>query len=156
MSDPNSADRANKVPWPPVLYLVVGVAAYGLERVWPLALPVESGVWAGWLIALLGFGIAASGGLYFQSIGTPIDPTGQAKKLAMGGIYAVTRNPMYLGALVFFTGLALALRSGWLLIFVPVVAIALQKLAIEREEAYLTRRFGEEYLAYCHKVRRWV
>ena len=68
----------------------------------------------------------------------------------------MTRNPMYLGALVFFVGFALAMRSGWLLVAVPAVAIALQKLAIEPEEAYLTRRFGEAYLEYCAKVRRWV
>ena len=107
------------------------------------------------LLILVGLVVAFSGFFYFQIIGTPFDPTGSATTLATGGIYRVTRNPMYLGALVFFVGFALAMRSGWLLVAVPAIAKALRKLAIEPEEAYLTRRFGEAYLAYCARVRRW-
>ena len=156
MSDPHSTDRANRYPWPPILYVVAVVLAYGLERVWPLPLAYDGLKWPGVLATIVGLGIAIAGAGYFRTIGTPIDPTGSAKHLATGGIYKFTRNPMYLGGVIFFTGLALAFRSGWLLALVPLIAVGLHKLAIEPEEAYLTRRFGDGYAAYCAKVRRWI
>ena len=61
-----------------------------------------------------------------------------------------------LAALIAFFGLGLALRSTWLLVAVPAVAVALTKLAIEPEEAYLERRFGEAYRGYKAQVRRWI
>ena len=158
MTDPHSADRANRYPWPPIIYVVALAGAFLLDRVvpiWPRGYDPELYHLDDLLIGA-GLVVAFSGFFYFQFIGTPFDPTGSAKSLATGGIYRVTRNPMYLGALVFFVGFALALGSGWLLVAVPAVAIALQKLAIEPEEAYLTRRFGDEYRAYCAKVRRWI
>jgi protein-S-isoprenylcysteine O-methyltransferase Ste14 len=156
MTGQSTADRANRIPWPPILYVVVAAVAYGLERVWPLPLAYDGLKWPGVLIALAGFGVAVAGASYFRSIGTPVDPTGSAKHLATGGLYRWTRNPMYLGGVILFTGLSLAFRSGWLLALVPVIAIGLQKLAIEREEAYLRRRFGDAYRAYCATVRRWI
>lgn len=152
----NSTDRANRIPWPPILYVVAGALAYGLERAWPLALAYDGLKWPGVVIALAGFALAVAGAGYFRTIGTPVNPTGSAKRLATGGIYKVTRNPMYLGGVILFTGLALAFRSGWLLALVPAIALGLQKLAIEPEEAYLRRRFRADYAAYCAKVRRWI
>ena len=103
-----------------------------------------------------GLGIAISGMRYFTSIGTPVDPTGSAQKLADGGIYNWTRNPMYAGASTAFAGLAFGLASAWLLVLALLMPLALQKLAIEPEEAYLTRRFGTAYAGYCARVRRWL
>ena len=80
----------------------------------------------------------------------------RAKALATGGIYRLTRNPMYLGAIVAFVGLGLWLANSWLVVLIPVMALALQKLAIEREEAYLRQRFGADYDNYCSRVRRWI
>ena len=94
--------------------------------------------------------------LVLVEIDTPVNPTGQARQLATEGIYARTRNPMYLGALVGFVGLGLALRSTWLLLAVPAMAVALHILAISREEAYLERVFGEEYRHFRSRVRRWI
>ncbi|MEQ1694971.1 MAG: isoprenylcysteine carboxylmethyltransferase family protein [Hyphomicrobiaceae bacterium] len=157
MSDPTSTDRANRVPWPPIIDVVALAGALTLDRLVPLPALIFEGwqIW-GLLIAAAGLGIAVLGLGAFQRARTTFVPNRPATALATGGIYKVTRNPMYLGVLVLFVGLGLAIKSGWLLVAVPLVAYALQKLAIEREEAYLTRRFGEAYLAYCAKVRRWV
>lgn len=157
MNEPAVPDRPNRYPWPPIIYAIVFALAYVLEKLMPLpSLVFEGWQGPGWFVAAAGFAIAITGLLQFQVTGTPVDPTASAKVLATGGIYRWTRNPMYLGGVLLFIGLGLALRSGWLLAAVPAVAIALQKLAIEREEAYLTRRFGSAYTAYCAKVRRWL
>ena len=158
MTEPQSTDRPSRYPWPPIIYVVALAGAFVLDLampVWPRSYNPEF-YHLDDVLLCVGLVVALSGFFYFQAIGTPFDPTASANALATGGIYRVTRNPMYLGALVFFVGFALAMRSGWLLVAVPAVAIALQKLAIEPEEAYLTRRFGEAYLEYCAKVRRWV
>ena len=159
MTDPTPAsDRANRYPWPPIIYFVALALTFLLDRLiplWPRAFDPELQHLDDLLI-LAGLAIAFSGFFHFQSIGTPFDPTGQAKVLASSGIYRFTRNPMYLGALIFFSGFALAMNSGWLLIAVPAIAYAMTKLAIVPEEAYLTRRFGDDYRAYCAKVRRWL
>ena len=160
MTDPAaiSTDRPNRYPWPPIIYVVALAIAFVLDRLVPLWPPtfdpdlhhLDD------VLIVIGLAVGFSGFFYFQIIGTPFNPVGRAKRLATGGIYRVTRNPMYLGALIFFGGFALAFASGWLLLALAPIAIALQKLAIEPEEAYLTRRFGDQYLAYCAKVRRWM
>lgn len=154
---PETNDRPNRYPWPPIIYVVALAAGLVLDRIYPVsplaALDLRT---PALVVAGIGLGIGVAGFSYFQAIGTTFDPTGKASRLATGGIYRLTRNPMYLGACVFFVGFGIVVRSGWLVVLVPVIAVALQKLAILPEEAYLTRRFGAEYKAYCAKVRRWV
>ncbi len=154
----SSTDRPNRLPWPPIIYIVALAAAYLLERVAPLTSMPRHSAWhsAGWALFTLGIAIGVAGIAHFRSIDTTVDPTGQAKALATHGVYGFTRNPMYLGAVVGFVGLAFALESAWLLILALLMPIALRQLAIDREEAYLKRRFGAAYDAYCQKVRRWI
>ncbi|MEQ1688928.1 MAG: isoprenylcysteine carboxylmethyltransferase family protein, partial [Sphingopyxis sp.] len=72
------------------------------------------------------------------------------------GIYSHTRNPMYLGMVSVFLGLAVAMSSlGALLLAMPVMVI-IRTQVIAREEAYLTAKFGAEYTAYLARVRRWL
>jgi len=151
-------DRPNRVPWPPIIDVGVLLAAWLLEQAVPLSMMMTSAPvrLAGWFGVAAGLAIAAAGLGYFQVIGTTSNPTGRAARLARGGIYAWTRNPMYLGTVIAFVGLAFALGSAWLVILAILMPLPLRKLAIEREEAYLGRRFGVEYADYCKKVRRWL
>jgi protein-S-isoprenylcysteine O-methyltransferase Ste14 len=157
MTEPEtSAGRPNRYPWPPIIYAAALLCAYVLERAFPLWPASFDLKWPGVVLTVTGVAVAVAGVFQFKSIGTNVDPTGEAKILATGGIYSFTRNPMYLGAVVSFVGLSLWLHSGWLLLLVPAIAITLQSLAIEREEHYLSRRFGAPYRDYCTKVRRWL
>jgi protein-S-isoprenylcysteine O-methyltransferase Ste14 len=72
-------------------------------------------------------------------------------KLVKGGVFAITRNPMYCGFIVFLTGFALWLRS-WPVLTVPIVAYIVFKLLVEKEEKYLEEKFGQEYLEYKLRV----
>ena len=76
--------------------------------------------------------------------------------LAVGGPYRFTRNPMYLGLVFITAGLALLANALWPLILLPVVIVILRRAVIDREERYLTAKFGEEYLQYKARVRRWL
>lgn len=94
-------------------------------------------------------------GLFRQKSTRP-EPWQPATALVTGGIYRVTRNPMYLGMAAIYAGIALLFLSpvaGVLLL--PVVAI-IDRLVIAREETYLARRFGAAYDTYRQSVRRWI
>ncbi|HEX8233940.1 MAG TPA: isoprenylcysteine carboxylmethyltransferase family protein [Caulobacteraceae bacterium] len=150
-------DRPNRVPWPPLLLLGVVIAAVALSWLAPLPL---GRLWPALRIA--GGGLAAAGLILvytaraqFSRAGTPVDPTGRATALSVDGVYRFSRNPMYLGASMFLGGVGLAWPAAWLLILTLPLPVLLQKLAIEREERYLSARFGAEYDAFCARTPRW-
>lgn len=151
-------DRPSDKPWPPIIYAAALAACWLIESLISLPRLPESLVlrWIGALVVLAGIGLALMALMELRSEGTTFNPTGAASTLATDGAYAFSRNPMYLAALIAFTGLGFALRSTALLVAVPAMAVALVKLAIEPEEAYLERRFGERYRRYKMRVRRWI
>lgn len=154
---PNSEDRPNRIPWPPLLDAMALGAAIGFQRLWPLPafIPAPWSIWGGGLLMSGGLLVGLAGILQFRRQGTPVDPTAQATSLAANGIFAVTRNPMYVGTLLALVGLGILWPLPWLVVFVPPLACGLYLLAIRREEAYLERRFGDDYRAYKSRVRRW-
>ena len=54
-----------------------------------------------------------------------------------------------------YLGLALWLRTSWAIILLPVTILVIRTQVIAREERYLAKKFGDEYLAYKADVRRW-
>ena len=76
--------------------------------------------------------------------------------LVKDGVYAYTRNPMYVGLVIVLIGWALWLGSFLSLIIVPLFMYAITKLQIKPEEQVLTELFGIEYIEYMKKVRRWL
>ena len=79
-----------------------------------------------------------------------------ATSLQTKGIYSLTRNPMYMGLLILYSGIAMLEGNWWTFIFIPLIIIIVQFYVIRGEENYLQRAFGEEYNAYRKKVRRWI
>jgi protein-S-isoprenylcysteine O-methyltransferase Ste14 len=79
-----------------------------------------------------------------------------ARSLQTSGIYAITRNPMYISLALFYIGLAFLVGNWWTIVFFPVLLLIVQEYVIKHEEKYLESAFGQEYLQYKSKVRRWV
>ena len=79
-----------------------------------------------------------------------------AKSLQTKGIYSISRNPMYVGLLFIYTGIACIKGNWWTFILIPAVIFTVNQLVIMKEEKYLERAFGPQYLDYKHKVRRWL
>ena len=80
----------------------------------------------------------------------------KTRLLITSGPYRYSRNPAYVSLTVILLGLGLLLNNAWLLLVaIPVVAI-MNYGVIHREEAYLERTFGDEYLRYKAGVRRWI
>jgi protein-S-isoprenylcysteine O-methyltransferase Ste14 len=55
-----------------------------------------------------------------------------------------------------YAGIAALRNALWAIILLPVALLVIQRGVIEREERYLERKFGEEYLRYKARVRRWI
>lgn len=72
------------------------------------------------------------------------------------GPFRFTRNPMYLQMVLVCIGAGIALANWWIVAFVPGVVWALHTLVIRHEERYLESKFGESYLSYKRRVRRWI
>ncbi len=76
--------------------------------------------------------------------------------LVRTGPYRFTRNPMYVSLTMVYVGVAVMTQSLWSLLLLPLVVAFVRSNVIAREEAYMERRFGAEYLRYKSEVRRWV
>jgi len=155
-SDRNYLDHADiRIP-PPLIYVVGFVLGLLLERAFPvLVLPqTASRVAAVLCIALCAILTVWSIGL-FRRAHTSFVPIKPTTTLVVYGPYKFTRNPMYLSLVCLYLGLALWFGMVWALILLPAVIALVQHYVIAREEEYLERKFGAEYLRYKAGVRRW-
>jgi protein-S-isoprenylcysteine O-methyltransferase Ste14 len=93
----------------------------------------------------------------FFAVGTQVHPTSTTNnKLVTSGFFALTRNPMYLGLIVACTGVALWFGRP-LMLLAPLLVFMIENWAfIPFEEAKMRRQFGDEFDAYCKRVRRWI
>jgi protein-S-isoprenylcysteine O-methyltransferase Ste14 len=76
--------------------------------------------------------------------------------LVQDGPFRYSRNPGYLSLTILYAGIAILRNALWAILLLPLVLYVIKREVIEREERYLERTFGEEYLAYKRRVRRWV
>lgn len=155
----NATDGANVRFPPPLIYvagLAVGVTAGRLLHFPTLGFPILIRSVAGGVLDVIGFLVMFAGAGLFLRRRTAILPFKPASSLVTSGILGWTRNPMYLGMAIFYVGLAVVLNSLVALILLPLVLATVQKQVIAREEAYLERAFGEDYLAYKNRVGRWL
>jgi len=86
----------------------------------------------------------------------PSEPGAPTQRVVTGGAFKYSRNPLYMGLVIAFIGLAAALDKPWLLILTPVAMLVTTRFLILPEERYLEAKFGDEYRRYKRKVRRWL
>ena len=152
-----SPDHAQVKFPPPLIFLLLIVLGYGLHRAIPVGIGIpEAFTNLGIAITLFGMAVVILIMGAFKRSSTAIEPWKPTSSLITTGFYRWSRNPIYAGFCLFNIGIGIALNSLWIVIsFVP-GAILVYYIAIAKEEAYLEREFGEEYLAYKRKVRRWL
>lgn len=161
MAGAQEADTPGVILFPPLILLLALAAALALDFSLPLAFLPEPSVtgWLFWLGLVLGFtgiAFAVAGQRSFRRAGTNVSPHKPALKMVETGPYRFTRNPMYLGIVLFFAGMVLAGSLEWGLLILPVLIITLQIGVIAREERYLSRKFGAPYDAFKARTRRWL
>jgi protein-S-isoprenylcysteine O-methyltransferase Ste14 len=151
---------AVKVP-PPLIPLSVILLGASLQYLLPIDLGFDVGpalrYWIGGIIlagAILALGLWAI--VLFRRSGESEIPWKPTRRLVLRGPYRFTRNPMYLQMVLACIGVGLLLMNAWIILLTPLATWLLYRLAIVPEEEYLERKFGEEYLDYKRRVRRWV
>jgi protein-S-isoprenylcysteine O-methyltransferase Ste14 len=150
--------RPSPVPWPPLLLAVALVAAIVLGRLYPLSWPGANDLPAqiiGYGLGVLGVLLMAWGTVTLLRADTTVLPHKQAGRLVTHGAFGFRRNPIYMGEVLILLGLAQATGNIWMAIVAPLFALAVLVLAILPEERHLEARFGEEYLSYKDRTRRW-
>jgi len=143
--------------FPPFWLAFALLAMFALDRWLPLAqlTPSFTSGFA-WLLLLPGLVITLVASNGFKRAKTGIVPFSKSTTLVTGGIYRFTRNPMYLGMVVFLAGLALKLGSLGAWIPIPVFIAIIQHQFIRNEETFLSAIYGDAFRAYQEKVRRWL
>ncbi len=124
------------------------------ESSWDLTLRLFLGL----SLAILGGGIAMLGVKKFQKYKTSVNPLApnQTHTIVRDGIYAYTRNPMYVGFAVLLSALALLLGKLILLLWVVFFIIYITRFQIKPEEEFLSKKFGKQFEDYKKSVRRWL
>jgi protein-S-isoprenylcysteine O-methyltransferase Ste14 len=156
MTAPRRATAAFRV-WPPVAVGAPLLAGWLATRAW--GDPVELG---GWRVplggALVVFFVAWNGWALwlFGRHRTGLLPGQETHAIIEEGPYARSRNPLYLGLLALYVGIALLVPTVWALVLLPAAVLLLDWGAIRPEERYLHERFGAPYDEYRRRVRRWL
>jgi protein-S-isoprenylcysteine O-methyltransferase Ste14 len=156
----NGAETPDVIARPPLLFL--GALALGL--VWDFLLPLPFLVpgsdllyWIiGGALILIGLAVAGAGIRNFSRAGTPVRGYKPTCALVTTGIHGWSRNPIYIGMFLIYIGIGLAAQSPWVLMITLPLAITVRYGVVAREEAYLERRFGDDYRHYKSRVRRWL
>jgi protein-S-isoprenylcysteine O-methyltransferase Ste14 len=142
---------------PPALLLISLILMPVLDRLLPLAQlfhPPWTGL--GVLPAAAGVTIAIAGRLAFRRAGTEINTFRQPGSLVTGGVFRLSRNPMYLGMALLLLGAAIGYGSLSPLLLAAVFVVIADRWYIRFEEAAMTKTFGDDYRAYRKRVGRWL
>ena len=134
------------VAWPLALLLVEAAIQQGMPRVNPWGLALLA--WGYLQYKLVGAYRTRLGG---GGPGVSVPPD----RIVEQGPYRWVRNPMYLGHLIFFAGLAVTLQS-WIAAAVFAFHTVWFDRRVREDEARLAQRFGDAYAGYCRRVKRWI
>jgi protein-S-isoprenylcysteine O-methyltransferase Ste14 len=150
-------DRPNRIPWPPMIFAGVVVAALVLQYVVPpgLTLPLAARL-VGAAAMLAGVALDVSAMAVMHRHHANIQPHRAATALVTTGPFALSRNPIYLGNTLLIAGAGMAFNVLWFVPMAIVTAWLVSLLAIRREEAHLAARFGEAWAAYAQRTPRWL
>lgn len=148
-----------KVSFPPP-FVYVGMLLLGLvlDRLMPWSIELT------WIGRYVGGGILIGAGLLcilsamglFRKAGTDVKPWKTTTAIVATGVYRFTRNPMYVGMAMLYAGLGLMCSSLGVFLLLPILILLIRTQVIVREERYLESKFGQSYLDYKARVRRWL
>ena len=145
-----------RVP-PPLIYLLALLLGLLLNR--RLHVPFLSRGVAhvlGWPLVGGGMALAAWFARTIHGADTTLRTDKPVSSLVQDGPFRYSRNPGYLSLAMIYAGIAILRNALLAILLLPLLVLVTQRELIEREERYLERTFGEEYLDYKRRVRRWV
>ena len=150
-------DNPGVVAPPPLIYAGGLVAGLVANRIYPARfLPGGVSRALGWPLVAVGLAVGLLGFREMKRAGTNVDPSKPATAVVDAGPYRYTRNPLYVGMTLIYAGFAARANALPPILLLPAVLAVMHRGVIEREERYLEGKFGDEYLRYKGRVRRWI
>jgi len=157
-----SVDSAHKSRWEiaEVVFGIPFLISIAINFVVPFSLP--QGIFrqilipVGIFLMIIGIGFIVLARREFAYFSQPTDPGHPTSKVVKTGVFAISRNPLYLASVFVFLGLALALNMLWAVVMLLLSIIICLYVLIIPEEQYLAEKFGEEYTEYAASVHRWL
>ncbi len=156
MEDSLKKDHAGvKLP-PPLSFLTMILISMGVNRLYPIN--ITESLWIKYLgivLVVLSFTTILYIAFLFRRHRTEIEPWKTTSSIIKTGPFKYSRNPIYMGMCLIAIGTGLIANSYWVVFsFIP-AATLVYYTAIKKEERYLEEKFGQEYLDYKSKVKRW-
>ena len=152
-----SSESAGAVVPPPLIALAIIALGVGLGVTWPAKIvPTPWQYIVGGVIIIAALLLATNAFRNFGQAKTPVPTYRTPTTLVTSGVYAITRNPIYLSMMLLIMGLGVTLDNVWLLLLAAVFQQIIRWGVIAREEKYLEAKFGEEYRTFKEQTRRWI
>ena len=153
----NTKDTASVIARPPLIYLTALVIGLVLRALAPTPfLPHGVGYVLGAILIVIAVWLLFWGVRVMRGAGTSEKTDVPTTALVTTGPFQFSRNPLSVSLTLLSLGIALAAQSLWALALLIVVLAVMQRGVIDREERYLERKFGADYLRYKERVRRWI
>lgn len=146
-----------KIP-PPAWLLLTAILMWLAARTGLPAMMLPSAPRLALVALAAGFAVEAAGLWAFRQARTTVSPfrPDHTTVIVEHGIFSRTRNPMYLGMILQLAAWALWLGHAAAWLGLPLFAVCLTLWQIRPEEKMLAEKFGQPYLDYCRRVRRWL
>lgn len=142
---------------PPLVYLATTLVGVAIDRAVPVRIfPNTVAGWLGGAFVLLGLTIGGISLREFRKAKTTIHPNRPASALVAAGPFRYSRNPMYLALSILQVGIGVWMNTVWVVLLLVPTLVWIRRSVIAREERHLTQKFGQAYLDYQAKVRRWL
>jgi protein-S-isoprenylcysteine O-methyltransferase Ste14 len=142
---------------PPILLLIFTALMIALKWLLPGPVVVPFPLsWLGAIPALAGLGVTLTAARRFHRIRTNIRTFNEPTLMVTDGLFSWSRNPMYLGMAAFLVGLGVVLGTLPSLFIAAAFIVIADRWYIRFEEAAMRRKFGDAYVAYTQRTRRWL
>jgi len=150
-------DRADVRVIPPLIPLAALAAGFALHHVHPIPIgPAPLTAALGGVVLVISIAMVVAAVWELRRAETAFDVRRSTTQLVDRGVFALSRNPVYLSAILLCWAVGLLANAAWVALLAIPAASGLCLAVIRREEAYLERKFGEPYRDYCSQVRRWI
>jgi len=149
-------EKFSKIPPPLVVLILVISTFFSSKKIDLIHIPLQSLISI--FILSIGILILLNPVLKFKKSKTTINPIkfNKVNKLVTSGIYKYSRNPMYLGLLMIVISSSIFYLNIFSILTPLFFYLWINRFQIKREEVFLTEKFGEDYLSYKKKTRRWI
>src|SRR5262249_37202828 len=152
-----AADHPKVIASPAVIFAAFLVLCFTSDWFWPLPfLPRDWSLVIGFFTIFIAVNVKMYAARELVRLKTNLNVRKPTNAIATEWPFTVSRNPVYAGILLLNIGIACFVNALWILLLTPMLALVLQQGVIKPEETYLEQTFGDTYLRYKAKVRRWL